>query len=213
MTVPNDIRRFFSSPRAATTPNHETADANTPNQLTPLQRNWRARRRIVESDNEDPSQEETKNIDTITRAQHVSRDAGRDDANTIVICTSDDDSGISRLRPIHRVTRHGSREEDVQQEQSDVPQLAETPQNGRRRPATTTMQRSRRSRYEEAATEESTELTDDDDCVESDTDAEDLYRSAMLGVRNAHIARQHLRASTTSCPVCAKFAAFLQHFL
>ena len=172
MTVPNDIRRFFSSPRAATTPNHETADANTPNQLTPLQRNWRARRRIVESDNEDPSQEETKNIDTITRAQHVSRDAGRDDANTIVICTSDDDSGISRLRPTRR-----------------------------------------RSRYEEAATEESTELTDDDDCVESDTDAEDLYRSAMLGVRNAHIARQHLRASTTSCPVCAKFAAFLQHFL
>jgi hypothetical protein len=228
MTSPNDIRRFFSSPRAAMSPNHQTANANTPphaamtpnhhantlNQLTPLQYNWRTRRRIIESDDEDPTPEETMGIDTNVRVQHVSRVAGRDDANRIVICSSEDDLDTSRLSPSHHVIRHCSEMEEHQQEQSDTNHLAETPHNGRQRQATSpTIQRCRRSRYEELATEESTELTDDDECVESDTDAEDLYRSAVLGVRNARIARQHLRARTATCPVCAKFATFLQHFL
>ncbi len=50
-------------------------------------------------------------------------------------------------------------------------------------------------------------------CSESDADAQCLYRSAITGVRNANNARMNFRRQTTNCPVCAKFAAYLQHFL
>jgi hypothetical protein len=51
------------------------------------------------------------------------------------------------------------------------------------------------------------------DCAESDTYGVDLYREAIAGCRNAKKARTQLRAETTNCPVCAKFAAYLQHFI
>ena len=50
-------------------------------------------------------------------------------------------------------------------------------------------------------------------CAESGEDAQSLYRSAILGVRNANRARQQVRAATVNCPVCAKLAAVLEHFL
>ena len=50
-------------------------------------------------------------------------------------------------------------------------------------------------------------------CVESDTDAQDLYRQAISGVRNAGNARSNHRRSSMHCAVCAKFAEYLQHFL
>lgn len=50
-------------------------------------------------------------------------------------------------------------------------------------------------------------------CDESDVNAVDMYHSAVHGMRNAQAARLQLRACTTSCPVCAKFAAYLQHFI
>ncbi len=50
-------------------------------------------------------------------------------------------------------------------------------------------------------------------CDESDENAVDMYHSAVHCMRNAQAARQQLRASSTSCPVCAKFAAYLQHFI
>ncbi len=40
-------------------------------------------------------------------------------------------------------------------------------------------------------------------CDESDENAVDMYHSAVHGMRNAHTARQQLRACTTSCSVCA----------
>jgi hypothetical protein len=46
-----------------------------------------------------------------------------------------------------------------------------------------------------------------------DTHGADLYRQAMASCRNANAARTQLRAETTDCRVCAKFAAYLQHFL
>ena len=51
------------------------------------------------------------------------------------------------------------------------------------------------------------------ECAESGEDAQSLYRSAILGVRNANHARQQVRAATVNCPVCAKLAAVLEHFL
>ena len=50
-------------------------------------------------------------------------------------------------------------------------------------------------------------------CAESGEDAQSLYRSAILGVRNANHARQQARTATVNCPVCAKLAAVLEHFL
>lgn len=51
------------------------------------------------------------------------------------------------------------------------------------------------------------------ECAESGEDAQSLYRSAIMGVRNANHARQQVRAATVNCPVCAKLAAVLEHFL
>jgi hypothetical protein len=50
-------------------------------------------------------------------------------------------------------------------------------------------------------------------CAESGEDAQALYRSAIRGVHNANHARQQARAATINCPVCAKLAAVLEHFL
>ena len=63
------------------------------------------------------------------------------------------------------------------------------------------------------ASESSTTDKPSSDCSESDADAQCLYRSAISGVRNANNARLNLRRQTVNCPVCAKFAAYLQHFL
>ena len=63
------------------------------------------------------------------------------------------------------------------------------------------------------ASESSTTDKPSSDCSESDPDAQCLYRSAISGVRNATNARLNLRRQTVNCPVCAKFAAYLQHFL
>jgi hypothetical protein len=76
-------------------------------------------------------------------------------------------------------------------------------------------QRSQRRRFEEEAKESSvvTVHTDSSECSESDSDAADLYRSAIRGVRNARNARNQQRRRTEHCSVCAKFAAYLEHFI
>jgi hypothetical protein len=77
--------------------------------------------------------------------------------------------------------------------------------------------RSRSYRYVGEASETSTDdgQTSDysNDCIETDTNGVDLYCQAVSSLRNANNARNQLRAATTNCRVCAKFAAFLQHFL
>jgi hypothetical protein len=54
--------------------------------------------------------------------------------------------------------------------------------------------------------------TDSESCAESELNAQDQYREAIMGVRRANNARSQLRNATINCPVCAKFAAVLQHF-
>jgi hypothetical protein len=60
---------------------------------------------------------------------------------------------------------------------------------------------------------ESSAVTDDFECIETDTDAADLYRSAIRNVRGARQARQQQRTQTEHCPVCAKFSSYLEHFI
>jgi len=54
---------------------------------------------------------------------------------------------------------------------------------------------------------------DSNECIESDINGVDLYCQAVSSLRSANNARNQLRAATANCRVCAKFAAFLQHFL
>jgi hypothetical protein len=85
-------------------------------------------------------------------------------------------------------------------------------------PAKARAKRSRNSRFIGEAAEDSSNEDDNasdysSDCIEKDTNGADLYRQAVSGLRNANNARNLLRAATTNCRVCAKFAQFLQHFL
>ena len=48
---------------------------------------------------------------------------------------------------------------------------------------------------------------------ESDANAAELYRSAILGVRNRPNAMRQLRTDTVPCATCAKFMEFLRCFL
>ena len=118
------------------------------------------------------------------------------------------------------------------QHNAPAPRTADLRRTRQRRAVTPPRNRQRR-RYEAAAVESATDSSSDDSdnrqtecilmklkqkistdtwrCIESDTDAEDLYRSAVAGVRNAHASRHHLRRTTNPCAVSAKFAAFWQH--
>lgn len=85
-------------------------------------------------------------------------------------------------------------------------------------PAKARAKRSRNSRFIGEAAEDSSNEDDNasdysSECIEKDTNGADLYRQAVSGLRNANNARNLLRAATTNCRVCAKFAQFLQHFL
>ena len=71
----------------------------------------------------------------------------------------------------------------------------------------------RRARRFEEEAEESEDQPTSSGCSESSEDAQALYRRAVLGVRNARNGRQQKRTETVACPVCGKFAAFLENFI
>ena len=76
--------------------------------------------------------------------------------------------------------------------------------------------RSKRSGRKSICAPEAEEGSDDesrDSADESDDNAGDLYRSAILGVRNRPNALHQVRAATSPCASCATFAKFLQSFL
>ena len=132
------------------------------------------------------------------------------ETGAIVINDSDDDDDIW-IRP------SAARRTPAQEQRAPAPCTAESRRTRQGRVSPERQTRNTRRRYEAAAEESSTDSSSDDSdnwrCVESDTDAEDLYRSAVAGVRNARASRQQLRRSTNTCPVCAKFATYLQHFI
>jgi len=71
----------------------------------------------------------------------------------------------------------------------------------------------RRGRRFEEEAEESEDQPTSSGCSESSEDAQALYRRAVLGVRNARNGRQQKRSESVACPVCGKFAAFLENFI
>lgn len=70
-----------------------------------------------------------------------------------------------------------------------------------------------RRRLHEVEAEEVDVDTDNESPDESDENAADLYRSAMLGVRNRPNAMHQTRTSTAPCPACTHFGKFLAYFL
>jgi hypothetical protein len=120
-------------------------------------------------------------------------------ADVVHVDTSESED-MYMLLPHPRQTR----EDQPRREGLDSPELP--PANRRRNP----VRANRRPRFEAAAAD------DDDDsshCIESDTDAQRLYRDDILGLRSARNARSQLRSDSASCPACALFAAFKRHFL
>jgi hypothetical protein len=209
---PDDIRRFLSPSRTTTTPSR--------------------RRRIVTSSDSDTSSRPALFQGPIPASngqadlhQHVAQHQ-----NVVQLSSSDDDSmyiplpraaAAARPMPQEPTAQARSLHTPVHTPNRRTPRSNETPRRGtpqsntarvgnrRPRPAP-----SRRDTFageaEEATTDEDSQVSD---CAESDTHGADLYRQAMASCRNANAARTQLRAETTDCRVCAKFAAYLQHFL
>jgi hypothetical protein len=187
---------------------HGNAIAQTP----------RRRRRILTSDDDDPMEQQMHLDDNTARRQADPPDIllPQDivQVDSVTEETSDDMRVRLRLAPAPPAllppTEHHQRIRprhfvDTQRQQA-------LPRDGsslrRQQPQ---RRRQRRSMDVEAA--ESSAITDDSECIESVTDAADLYRSAITGVRGARQARQQQRTLTEHCPVCAKFASYLQHFI
>ena len=207
---PDDIRRFLSPSRNDQTPS-------------------RRRRIVTSSDSED----EQSSRPAVERSplherngnealhQHVAQHQ-----DVVQLSSSDDDS---MYIPLPRAATAARTEQPNQPERSRSSttaarrksqpnatptrrlQPANTARVGSRRPRSTPSRDTFAGEAEEASSDGGE--SQESECAESDTHGADLYRQAMASCRNANAARTQLRAETTNCRVCAKFAAFLQHFL
>ena len=207
----NDIRSWMSPQR--TTP---------PQQATPSPLQQR-RRRIIESDSSDDNIPEPLQPNDAGHMQDPPilpppPAAPFPALHAPVIEVIDDSESDDMYIPLPQHTR----------QQNALPERQAQP--GRQRPSPHPVPVSRRrasaraappannvrnQRRRIAGEAEETDQEDDDssECIESDTNAQQLYREAILGVRNARNSRLHMRSHTTPCSVCAIFGQFLQHFV
>jgi hypothetical protein len=188
-----DIRTwmFTQSPTARL----QQCDSPRSNAGPPAQSPHPRRRRIVESDSSDVPN---------------GGGAAAVEINDVVHLTSDSDDGVAaaaqQIRPAPMQSPRAT-------PNRRSPPAGNIPRSSSRRQPLSAARAPRRRRLE-AEAEETDDVDDDSsECVESDTRARDLYRSAILGVRNARNARAHMRTATSVCPACALFAAFLEHFV
>lgn len=86
-------------------------------------------------------------------------------------------------------------------------------QSQRRQPTPATNHTRAQRRRLEAEASESSGADDSSACSESDVDAQQMYRDAIRGVRNARQARTQVRSATQHCVVCSIFAKFVANFL
>jgi hypothetical protein len=224
--TPRDIRQYFSPPRAERLtsdcdqqrrgPPH--AHGVTPTGHSERQQQHRTpnRRRIVTSDDDLPfavvnghSAAEIPNA-KLHHHDHV-------DPAIVIESSEEDESDDIWVRPRHDVRQQHHEQPPAHIQPHATPsqqqQHLASPRNRRRQqpqPHQTTPRQ--RRRLEAAAVESAASNDESSDCIESDTNAQDLYRSAIRGVRNARHARQQIRSVTEHCPVCSKFAVFLAHF-
>ena len=221
-----DIRQYFSPPRGGRLPSDsDQQQRGTPHAhgVSPTGHNQQQqqhrtpnRRRIITSDDDLPMV--AGNGQAAAEVQNAEHQRHDQVEPAIVIDTSEDEPDDMWVRPRRSTPQQ-------QQEQQPAPiqphaaaaqqqQHVASPRNQRRQQPQPRLTSPRQRRRLEAAAEESAASDDDSsDCIESDTNAQDLYRAAIRGVRNARQARQQNRAVTEHCPVCSKFAAFLSNFM
>lgn len=229
MTDLNDIRKYFLSPSNTKTPSDRNVTDTPPATVaqTPMQRNWKTNRRIIESDTDENAEQQACIAPFAQIIQQGVCSAGgiaiadtghaASHANEAPIVINSSDSDNTEQPSMNTAPRRVCNMDAHRRNLDIALHRAAAGRNGHNSPATAQRRRTRR-RYEDEAEEATTTTSSSDNsddwaCVESDTDAEDLYRSAIAGVRNARASRQQLRAATTPCAVCAKFAAFIQHFI
>ena len=188
-----DIRAFMSPPPAS----------------PGLQR----RRRIVESsssDEQNPAIQAGHQADVQPQLPPQNNPNNENDPPApILIADSDDESSDSMFvaRPAQAVVLQERNLRGLPQRQHNLtPSRQRRPSPQQQQPAR--RQRRRHAEAESTSEEESSGLSAD----ESDQNAADLYRAAILGVRNRPSAAQQLRTDTIPCPVCAKFMEFLLNF-
>lgn len=208
-----DIRTWMSPPR------------NTPHQQatpSPLQQR---RRRIIESDDSDaelqaPLGHNAAHIIAEPEIPLPPQEHPPPAAQAPVIELIEDSESDDMYIPLpqHRTQQDAppGRQAHPGRQRPSPPQPV--PRQGRRQtparaapPANN--DRNVRRRIVAEAVESSLEDDDSSECIESDTDAQQMYREAILGVRNARNNRMNMRSHTTPCSVCAIFAQYLQHFI
>jgi hypothetical protein len=198
-----DIRNWTSPLR---TPGHQPQQAPPD---SPLPEPPRRRIRIVESDDDEQPQRDNAEEVMINppqsphsaAVQQPSPQHAEPAADVVHVDTSESED-------IYLLLPQSDRPPEDQLCGEGLPSPATSTAHSRRYP----VRASRRRRFE-ASAEETSAVDDSSECVETDTGAQDLYRDAILGIRNARNARAQLRSSTAPCPVCALFAAFIRHYM
>ena len=222
-----DIRLYLTPPREGRLPSgsdqqqrgtpHAHGAAPTGHNQQQQQHRTPNRRRIITSDDDMPIAAENGQAAAEVPNAELQRHDQVDPA-IVIESSEDDEPGDIWVRP----RRNTSQQQQEQQPAPAQPHAATSrhqqhlapPRNQRRqRPQPHQTTPRQRMRLEAAAEESAASDDDSSDCIESDTNAQDLYRSAIRGVRNARQARQQIRSVTEHCPVCSRFAAFLAHFM
>jgi len=198
----------------------------SPPRMTPLQQSTpspqqQRRRRIIESD--DSNEDLPAPLQAIVIDEPQIRPPPQADplpaAQEQVIELSEDSESDDMYIPLpqHIIQQVVSSERPGQPGRQRISPPEPVPAGRRRAPARAAPPANdgRNVRRRIAAEAEESELEDDDssECIESDTNAQQLYREAILGVRNARHSRMHMRSQTTPCSVCAIFAQYIQHFM
>jgi hypothetical protein len=212
---PNDIRKWLSPKSSSSTPNRRRrvmSTSSSDNERQESEQNT-ARQTALRSPAHPPNAPASSNV-----APQQSQSAGTpSDAQPIAedvieLSSSEDSTFIYRAcpRPAGGAAKATPTRQAVNQRKGKGGQPRRSRRDRERARGGTTPNKKRKFTAE--AEEASTDYSESDSCAESEQNAQDLYHEAMMGVRKANHARTQLRSATINCPVCAKFAAYLQHF-
>ncbi len=199
LPMQNDIRNWLS-PKSMHAPQLQQPIRQTPTQTR--------RRRIIESDDSDNERQIQSQVpqENAAQPQHAAPPALPAATTETVLLNSSESDDL--YVPLPRSTCQIESSTPHHSDHEALPIFA----NKRRNTIRAVRGRRSRRRYEEQA-EEASDIEDaSSECAENDTDARQQYHEAIMGVRNAKIARAQLHSKTVPCPVCALFASFMQHF-
>lgn len=175
-----------------------------------------------------PAVERTNPVQTatkmdITAQPPISETHAGSSANPVVChdTSSDDDDNIIEERGIAVILQRPT----VEQTQTSSPNTkSPTSRKSTKKPQSKkekqSVKPSRSNLRKPQEAIESSATSDSRSCEESDsntkalfTDAAELYRASIMGVRNKSSARNRKSAAEDLCPVCARFADFLKFFI